>query len=110
MASLSSPELSAVTLLTVWTQPIDGIDAAPAERENRPAAIQKGAVMHGPPHTPAEIAALLNRGVERLKALGVPHDRAVEAIAAQHGVAAERVAHLLDAYGFASRDEAPVLA
>jgi hypothetical protein len=66
--------------------------------------------MHGPPHTPSEIAALLARGVERLEALGVPHDRAVEAIAAEHGVASERVAHLLDSYGYVSRDEAPVLA
>lgn len=66
--------------------------------------------MHGPPHTPSEIAALLARGVERLEALGVHHDRAVEAVAAEHGVPGERVAHLLDTYGYADRDQAPVLA
>lgn len=66
--------------------------------------------MHGPPRTPSEIAALLARGVERLEALGVAHNRAVEAIAAEHGLPGERVAHLLDNYGYASRDEALVLA
>ena len=66
--------------------------------------------MHGPPLTPSEIAALLARGVERLEELGVTHDRAVEAVAAEHGVPGERAAHLLDNYGYASRDRALVLA
>jgi len=52
--------------------------------------------MHSPPRTPSEIAALLARGVERLEALGVAHDRAVEAVASDHGVDPERLAHLLD--------------
>lgn len=66
--------------------------------------------MHGPPLTPSEIAALLARGVERLEELGVPHDRAVEVVAAEHGVPSERVAYLLDNHGCASRDRALVLA
>lgn len=66
--------------------------------------------MNGPTHTPSEIAALLARGVERLEALGVPRDRAVEAVAAEHGVDSERVADLLDSCGHARRDRALVLA
>ncbi len=66
--------------------------------------------MQSPPHTPTEIVAYLARGVERLEALGVPRDRAVEAVAAEHGVPGERVAHLLDNHGYASRDRALVLA
>jgi hypothetical protein len=66
--------------------------------------------MQSPPRTPSEIAALLARGVERLEALGVPHDRAVGAVAAEHHVASGRVAHLLDTYGYTSRDQALVLA
>lgn len=65
--------------------------------------------MFGPSRTPSEIAAVLARGVERLEELGVSGDRAVEAVAAEHGVASERVAHLLDRYGYVSRDEALVL-
>lgn len=65
--------------------------------------------MQGPPRTQSEIVALLARGVERLEELGVPNARAVEAVAAGHGVASERIAHLLDSYGYASRDQALVL-
>jgi hypothetical protein len=66
--------------------------------------------MQSPPLAPSEIAALLARGVERLEALGVPPVRAVEAVAAEHGVPGERVAYLLNTYGYTSRDQAPVLA
>jgi hypothetical protein len=66
--------------------------------------------MHGPPLTPSEIAAHLARGVECLEALGVPHDRAIEAVAAEHNVPSERVADLLGTCGYASRDQALVLA
>ena len=65
--------------------------------------------MQGPPRTPPEIAALLARGAERLEALGVMHDRAVEEVATEHGVASERVEQLLARYGYASRKEAVML-
>ena len=64
--------------------------------------------MHGPPRTPSEIAALLARGVERLEALGVMHDRAVEQVATDHDVASERVGQLLAHYGYAAHEEAVV--
>ena len=65
--------------------------------------------MQSPPLTASEIAAVLARGVERLEEFGVPHERAIEAVAAEHSANRERVAHLLDSYGYASRDGALVL-
>jgi hypothetical protein len=80
------------------------------DERTRPLAERREHTLHGPPLTQSEIAALLARGVERLEELGVPHERAVEAVAAEHNVPGERVARLLGNYGYASRDQALVLA
>ena len=66
--------------------------------------------MHGPPLSPSEIAAKFARGVERLEGLGVSGDRAVEAVAAEHGVAPDRLAQLLEVHAVGNREKTTVMA